>query len=66
VYFAVIDALVTLQVVWSSSYEVGCGLHRCSQVARTMLSDAYYLVCNYGPASVARLSVKVFRKYHGK
>lgn len=38
------------QVVWSSSREVGCGLHLCSKVASTMLSNAYYLVCNYGPA----------------
>lgn len=35
------------QVVWGTSKEVGCGLTKCSSVAG--MSNANYLVCNYGP-----------------
>lgn len=40
------------QVVWSSSREVGCGYKLCSTLANTSptLTNAYYFVCNYGPA----------------
>jgi len=41
-----------LQVVWASSREVGCGYHYCATLDSSSLTNAYYFVCNYGPASV--------------
>ena len=41
-----------LQVVWSTSREVGCGYHLCPTLALSTFTNAYYLVCNYGPPSV--------------
>jgi len=43
-----------VQVVWATSREVGCGYHFCPTLNSTdpPLNNAYYVVCNYGPASV--------------
>ena len=40
------------QVVWATSRHVGCAYHLCPTmpVLDKILNDAYYLVCNYGPA----------------
>ena len=40
-----------VQVVWSNSREIGCGYHFCPTVTSSSFTNAYYLVCNYGPAS---------------
>jgi len=40
------------QVVWATSRHVGCAYHLCPTIAvpGPNLHNAYYLVCNYGPA----------------
>ena len=36
------------QMVWATSYAVGCGVTKCSNIQG--FSQGSYLVCNYGPA----------------
>ena len=39
------------QLVWATSRQVGCAVHRCKLIAKSNLSsEASYLVCHYGPA----------------
>ena len=39
------------QLVWATSRQVGCAVHRCKLIAKSNLSsEASYLVCYYGPA----------------
>uniref|UniRef100_A0ABM0MHJ0 GLIPR1-like protein 1-like n=1 Tax=Saccoglossus kowalevskii TaxID=10224 RepID=A0ABM0MHJ0_SACKO len=37
------------QVVWASSYAVGCGLTHCPAVNQSHFTDSFILTCNYGP-----------------
>ncbi|PVD20621.1 hypothetical protein C0Q70_18779 [Pomacea canaliculata] len=37
------------QVVWASSYAVGCGVTYCSTLRNVNFNQGYYVVCNYGP-----------------
>ncbi|NWW65710.1 GLIP1 protein, partial [Ifrita kowaldi] len=37
------------QVVWATSYKVGCAVHFCPKVAYTTIRNAAHFVCNYGP-----------------
>ena len=42
-----------LQVVWASSYAVGCGVHFCSNgLSGSNLGSSSIIVCNYGPGQV--------------
>ncbi|XP_077982588.1 peptidase inhibitor 15-like [Glandiceps talaboti] len=38
------------QVVWASSYAVGCGKAFCSSVTSSSFTNAVIVTCNYGPA----------------
>ncbi|XP_053111732.1 ancylostoma secreted protein-like isoform X1 [Hemicordylus capensis] len=39
------------QVVWATSYKVGCAVHFCQSVSNFVgLSNGAHFVCNYGPA----------------
>ncbi|XP_005519593.1 PREDICTED: glioma pathogenesis-related protein 1-like [Pseudopodoces humilis] len=37
------------QVVWATSYKVGCAVHFCPKVTYTSITNAAHFVCNYGP-----------------
>ncbi|NXT04339.1 GLIP1 protein, partial [Prunella fulvescens] len=37
------------QVVWASSYKVGCAVHYCPTVKYITIRNAAHFVCNYGP-----------------
>ncbi|NWR50468.1 GLIP1 protein, partial [Regulus satrapa] len=37
------------QVVWATSYKVGCAVHYCPKVTYTSINNAAHFVCNYGP-----------------
>lgn len=37
------------QVVWSTSRELGCAYAHCPSMMKTDMTNANYLVCNYGP-----------------
>ncbi|NXR11611.1 GLIP1 protein, partial [Semnornis frantzii] len=37
------------QVVWATSYKVGCAVHFCPRVAHSSITNAAHFVCNYGP-----------------
>ncbi|NWV59772.1 GLIP1 protein, partial [Malurus elegans] len=37
------------QVVWATSYKVGCAVHFCPKVAYTSIPNAAHFICNYGP-----------------
>ncbi|XP_039918332.1 glioma pathogenesis-related protein 1-like [Hirundo rustica] len=37
------------QVVWATSYKVGCAVHFCPKVTYTSILNAAHFVCNYGP-----------------
>lgn len=37
------------QIVWSSSREIGCAWAYCSNMTKSDIINANYLVCNYGP-----------------
>ncbi|XP_070554915.1 GLIPR1-like protein 1 isoform X2 [Ptychodera flava] len=38
------------QVVWASSYAVGCGIAHCPTVTSSRTVNAFLVTCNYGPA----------------
>ncbi|NXG15349.1 GLIP1 protein, partial [Grallaria varia] len=38
------------QVVWATSYKVGCAVHFCPRVADSSITNAGHFICNYGPA----------------
>ncbi|KAM9389534.1 glioma pathogenesis-related protein 1 [Phaethornis superciliosus] len=38
------------QVVWATSYKVGCAVHFCSRVEYSSITNAAHFICNYGPA----------------
>ncbi|XP_070574622.1 GLIPR1-like protein 1 [Ptychodera flava] len=38
------------QVVWASSYAVGCGIAHCPTVTSSNTVGAFLVTCNYGPA----------------
>ncbi|KFP78219.1 Glioma pathogenesis-related protein 1, partial [Acanthisitta chloris] len=38
------------QVVWATSYKVGCAVHFCPSVAYISIVNAAHFVCNYAPA----------------
>ncbi|XP_068258004.1 glioma pathogenesis-related protein 1-like [Nyctibius grandis] len=38
------------QVVWATSYKVGCAVHFCPRVAYSTITNAAHFICNYGPA----------------
>ncbi|NWR71221.1 GLIP1 protein, partial [Centropus unirufus] len=38
------------QVVWATSYKVGCAVHFCPTVGYISITNAAHFVCNYGPA----------------
>ncbi|NWR90778.1 GLIP1 protein, partial [Furnarius figulus] len=38
------------QVVWATSYKVGCAVHFCPRVAYSSMTNAGHFICNYGPA----------------
>ncbi|ELT94505.1 hypothetical protein CAPTEDRAFT_211128 [Capitella teleta] len=38
-----------LQLVWAETKEVGCAYSSCPKVRRTNLTNAFFMVCNYGP-----------------
>ncbi|NXC59764.1 GLIP1 protein, partial [Aleadryas rufinucha] len=37
------------QVVWATSYKVGCAVHFCPKVTYTTIPNAAHFICNYGP-----------------
>lgn len=37
------------QVVWATSYKVGCAVHFCPKVKYITITNAALFVCNYGP-----------------
>lgn len=37
------------QVVWATSYKVGCAVHFCPKLTYTTIRNAAHFVCNYGP-----------------
>ncbi|XP_027742589.1 glioma pathogenesis-related protein 1-like [Empidonax traillii] len=37
------------QVVWATSYKVGCAVHFCPRVAYSPITNAAHFICNYGP-----------------
>ncbi|NXC92600.1 GLIP1 protein, partial [Certhia familiaris] len=37
------------QVVWATSYKVGCAVQFCPKVAYISIPNAAHFVCNYGP-----------------
>ncbi|NWV18704.1 GLIP1 protein, partial [Origma solitaria] len=37
------------QVVWATSYKVGCAVHFCRKIKYSSARNAAYFVCNYGP-----------------
>ncbi|NWW12493.1 GLIP1 protein, partial [Oreocharis arfaki] len=37
------------QVVWATSYKVGCAVHFCPKVAYISIRNAALFICNYGP-----------------
>ena len=48
------------QLVWGASKEVGCGWAYCSEIVGnpdttppTIVANAYYFACNYGPQYVS-------------
>ncbi|NWH74554.1 GLIP1 protein, partial [Piaya cayana] len=41
--------LLSLQVVWATSYKVGCAVHFCPKVAYSSITKAAHFICNYGP-----------------
>ncbi|NXN90849.1 GLIP1 protein, partial [Rhinopomastus cyanomelas] len=38
------------QVVWATSYKVGCAVHFCPRVTYSSITNAAHFICNYGPA----------------
>ncbi|NWI88951.1 GLIP1 protein, partial [Pitta sordida] len=38
------------QVVWATSYKVGCAVHFCPRVTYSTITNAAHFICNYGPA----------------
>ncbi|XP_009580557.1 PREDICTED: glioma pathogenesis-related protein 1-like [Fulmarus glacialis] len=38
------------QIVWATSYKVGCAVHFCPRVAYISVTNAAHFICNYGPA----------------
>ncbi|XP_067651866.1 GLIPR1-like protein 1 [Haliotis asinina] len=38
------------QVVWATSYKIGCGIKFCSTIEKTSITNGYVVVCNYLPA----------------
>ncbi|NXN95053.1 GLIP1 protein, partial [Rhinopomastus cyanomelas] len=38
------------QVVWATSYKVGCAVHFCPRVMYSSITNAAHFICNYGPA----------------
>ncbi|XP_063178976.1 glioma pathogenesis-related protein 1 isoform X2 [Chroicocephalus ridibundus] len=38
------------QIVWATSYKVGCAVHFCPTVAYSHVTNAAHFICNYGPA----------------
>ncbi|XP_049648033.1 glioma pathogenesis-related protein 1-like isoform X2 [Accipiter gentilis] len=38
------------QIVWATSYKVGCAVHFCPRVAYSSITNAAHFICNYGPA----------------
>ncbi|NXF06858.1 GLIP1 protein, partial [Smithornis capensis] len=38
------------QVVWATSYKVGCAVHFCPRVTYSSITNAAHFLCNYGPA----------------
>ncbi|XP_070574534.1 uncharacterized protein [Ptychodera flava] len=38
------------QVVWASTYAVGCGIAHCTTVTSSTFTNAFIVTCNYGPA----------------
>ncbi|KAM6321167.1 glioma pathogenesis-related protein 1 [Aegotheles albertisi] len=38
------------QVVWATSYKVGCAVHFCPRVEYSFITNAAHFICNYGPA----------------
>ncbi|NWW97354.1 GLIP1 protein, partial [Caloenas nicobarica] len=38
------------QIVWATSYKVGCAVHFCPKVAYFSVTNAAHFICNYGPA----------------
>uniref|UniRef100_A0A8C8SCD0 SCP domain-containing protein n=1 Tax=Pelusios castaneus TaxID=367368 RepID=A0A8C8SCD0_9SAUR len=38
------------QIVWATSYKVGCAVHFCPTVTGFSGSNAAHFICNYGPA----------------
>ncbi|NXQ40282.1 GLIP1 protein, partial [Catharus fuscescens] len=37
------------QVVWATSYKVGCAVHFCPKMGYLSIRNAAHFVCNYGP-----------------
>ncbi|XP_062838711.1 glioma pathogenesis-related protein 1 [Anolis carolinensis] len=38
------------QIVWATSYKVGCAVQFCQRVTNTGITNGAHFVCNYGPA----------------
>ncbi|XP_062469765.1 glioma pathogenesis-related protein 1-like isoform X2 [Pezoporus occidentalis] len=38
------------EIVWATSYKVGCAVHFCPRVAYSSITSAAHFICNYGPA----------------
>ncbi|NXP29563.1 GLIP1 protein, partial [Scytalopus superciliaris] len=37
------------QIVWDTSYKVGCAVHFCPRVAYSSITNAGHFICNYAP-----------------
>lgn len=61
IYFSVI------QLAWSRSYAVGCGVFRCEELAgaEDANENALYLVCYYGPGYVSKILRSLFCSWAG-
>ncbi|XP_046352475.1 GLIPR1-like protein 1 [Haliotis rufescens] len=38
------------QVIWASSYKIGCGIKFCSTIEGSTITNGYVVICNYLPA----------------
>ncbi|XP_025930070.1 glioma pathogenesis-related protein 1-like [Apteryx rowi] len=44
------ECLHYTQIVWATSYKVGCAVHFCPRVTDFSGTNAAHFICNYGPA----------------
>ena len=48
-YEYVISYNICMQVVWDTSYRLGCGAKYCASVTSSSSTSGHIVVCQYGP-----------------